>query len=453
MRNSSRWAAWLLFICAAVGASTPARATAAEGVQQEVTARLSQGCSGRQFGVGCLVLGTDRRKLYDDIYEYTFQLQVGPGVHDTITLHRVVREDRAYTPSPGNKAVFMVHGDVWGFRGAFLANVESDAAPAQHSLAIYLARRGVDVWGIDLRWVSVPPYVTDFGFMKDWNLGTHAQDVGVGLAVARTVRLLTRLSPGPMPLLGWSRGAAIGYAYLNMESQWSADQRQVSGFIPVDMAYVLAPEAQTERSLACTAYQALAPVYTSGVYQSTLGGLAQAVGAAAKSSPSYASPYLPPFTNQQAAIVLGGATHLLQQPAIFQGYHFTGSTLSGGIPTRLTWTNERFFMDTLEQAAPFQSLAEQVETLALWCGTPNLPYDDHLDKVKVPVFYVGAAGGIGRFGLHTLLKLGSKDIRALIVQRLQNGASAMDYGHQDLFTAGDAEAQVWKPVGDWIFTH
>jgi hypothetical protein len=67
--------------------------------------------------------------------------------------------------------------------GAFLASAGSAQVPVNHSLAAYLAEQGVDVWGIDLRWVGVPQEVTVFTFMAGWNMGT---------ALARAVRVGTK---------------------------------------------------------------------------------------------------------------------------------------------------------------------------------------------------------------------------------------------------------------------
>lgn len=180
----------------------------------------------------------------------------------------------------------------------------------------------------------------------------------------------------------------------------------------------------------------------------------QGLGALAIFQPEAPSSLLLGLTHRQVVLVSGAATFTLQSPVIIPSYHFTGGQFDvAGLPTGLSWTRERFFFDTLLQASPYQSLGEQVDTLALWCGTGDLPYDDHLGAVTVPVLYVGGAGGIGRYGLHSLSLLGSGDISSLMVRRFPDTARVLDYGHSDLFLADDAEATVWTPVLQWLEHH
>ncbi|WP_052518910.1 hypothetical protein [Archangium violaceum] len=395
----------------------------------------------------CTLGNAERRQLADDIYEYSYRVRVGPGVYDVITLHRVVRELGPWSPVRTQKSMFLVHGDALGFRGAFLSSAASLEVPTSQSIAVFLARRGVDVWGIDLRWVHVPSGTKDFSFMKDWNLGTHAQDVGTGLTLARTVRALTGNGGDKMNLLGWSRGATISYAYLNGETQQPPHNRHVSGFIPVDMAYSLAPGATLERHAACLTHTVFAQAQTERKYEGgEIGLLLQVLGSSAINSPAESSVLLPGSTNRQAALFFGSATHVFQVPLpVIQGYHWAAGQFSeAGAPTGLAWTDERFFFDTLVQAAPYQSIGEQVDTFAMWCGAPDVPYDDHLARVKVPVLYVGASGGVGGYGLHSLSRLGSTDVSTHMVP---------GYGHADLFLASGAQNVVWAPILDWVQRH
>ncbi len=401
-----------------------------------------------------LVAHTARRQLFEDIYEYSYRVQVGPGVYDVITLHRVVREVLPNLPLRVPKSVFLVHGDVLGFRAAFLGSVASTAVPKQHSLAIFLAKQGVDVWGIDLRWVHVPAGTTDFSFMKDWNLGLHARDLGVGLRLARWMR---GDGMGRMALLGWSRGAAVSYAYLNAEARLSPEKRQVSGFIPVDMAYSLAPEHTAERVAACKTLAALSELQATGQYEGgQMGAFLQFLSSLAITASDEGSLIIPGLTNRQTGLVVGAATYRLQNPPIIPVYHWVGGEFVAEVPTALRWTRERFFFDALMQASPYQSIGEQVDTLAMWCGAPDVPYDDYLHEVKVPVLYVGAAGGFGRYGLYSLGLLGSWDddvVDLLVVQRKPDADRALDYGHADLLMADDAPTAVWTPLLNWLLMH
>ncbi|EPX60279.1 hypothetical protein D187_002365 [Cystobacter fuscus DSM 2262] len=404
------------------------------------------------------LLEASRRVVDEGIAEYSYTVQVGPGAYDVITVHRVVTELLPGIPRIGQKPVFLVHGDLWGFRGAFLPSVESSAVPREKSFALYLARQGRDVWGVDLRWVHVPATTTDFTFMQNWNLETHLQDVRAGLLLANQVRTLGSSSVTPMPLLGWSRGATIGYALLNAEAKSPANQHLVSAFVPVDMAYVFdktdAVQSEISRA-ACDGYTMLSALQQSGVYVEGSGQTVQGLGVLAITAPQAPSPLLMGLTNREAALLAGSATYMLQGVPLFDWYHFTGGLFSGTTPTGLTWTNERFFFDVMRQASPFQSSGEQVETLALWCGSPTQPYNDRLNKVKVPVLYVGAAGGVGELGLATLKQLGTKDkdLFSLIVRRLADSDRARDFGHADLFLASDADQLVWSHIANWLAHH
>ena len=454
MSISSRMAAWL---CIGALGFAPQAHAGNTGWERRNPEALDQSC-GDDFtdtDEPCTMGNAERRQLVDDIYEYSYRVRVGPGTYDIITLHRVVRELGQWSPVRTAKSVFMVHGDALGFRGAFLSSAGSAAVAPGHSIAVFLAREGVDVWGIDQRWVHVPAGTTDFSFMKDWNLGLHAGDVRTGLALARGWRAYTGNDAGRMVLMGWSRGATVSYAYLNAETQQPPDKRHVSGFIPVDMAYTLAPGATQERQAACQTHAAFAQAQVSGQYEGgQLGATLQFIGSLAIAQPGNPSPLLPGYTNRQVALLFGAATHGFQNPSVIPGYHWTGGVFSAeGLPTGLSWTAERFFFDTLTQASPYQSIGEQVDTLAMWCGAPDVPYDDHLALVKVPVLYVGAAGGVGGYGLHSLSLLGSKDISNHVVQRFPDMYRAVDYGHADLFLAADAPQAVWAPILDWVKRH
>lgn len=452
MRIPGRMAAWLC-----IGALGFAQQALAEDARWERwhTESLEEPYGDGETDEPYTMGSVERRQVVDDIFEYSYRVRVGSGTHDVITLHRVVREAGQWSPVRTVKSVFLVHGDALGFRGAFLSSAASQAVSPGHSLAVFMARRGVDVWGIDLRWVNVPSGTTDFSFMKDWNLGTHARDVGIGLSLARGLRAYTGNGNGRMALLGWSRGATVSYAYLNGETQQPPDKRHVSGFIPVDMPYTFAPEAVRERDAACQTYKALADAQASGQYEGgQLGLTLQGVASLAITQPTAPSAILTGGTNREMALLFGAATHAFQAPAVIPGYHWTGGQFSAvSLPTALSWTRERLFFDTLVQAAPYQSIGEQVDTFAMWCGAPDVPYDDHLAQVTVPVLYVGAAGGAGGYGLHSLSLLGSTDVCSLVVKRFPDMYRAVDYGHVDLMLADDAPAAVWTPILDWVQRH
>ena len=125
-----------------------------------------------------------------------------------------------------------------------------------------------------------------------------------------------------------------------------------------------------------------------------------------------------------------------------------------GMPLRLQFTNYDYMLDYTFAIPNYTGLLELMQSDALWCGAEDLPYDDHLGLVTVPVFYVTAAGGEGgRYGLYNLGLLASPDKTSLIVQFYPDEAAALDFGHLDLLTADHAQELVWLPIRAWIKAH
>ena len=101
----------------------------------------------------------------------------------------------------------------------------------------YLARHGVDVWGVDLGWTLVPAATEDLDFMAEWGLQHDIDDVSQALAFARRWRARTGSGDGPVTLGAWSRGAWIGYSLLGQETQKRRNQRQAGSFISMENFY------------------------------------------------------------------------------------------------------------------------------------------------------------------------------------------------------------------------
>jgi hypothetical protein len=118
-----------------------------------------------------------RRELSADVAEYSFTLQIGPGPHDAIGLHRMIKEN-GIRPVRPDSGIFFVHGDALGFDAAFLASAASPSIPDSRALPVFLAENDVEVWGIDQRWILVDASTTDFTFMRSWGLAMNADDVG-----------------------------------------------------------------------------------------------------------------------------------------------------------------------------------------------------------------------------------------------------------------------------------
>ncbi|HEX7318306.1 MAG TPA: hypothetical protein VF297_30655 [Pyrinomonadaceae bacterium] len=427
----------------------------------DVRAAASSACAAAQAAspvarAACNVERVERRHIVADVFEYSFKLNVGAGANDVIGLHRVVRERANGVPFKSMRAVFMVHGDLWGFDEAFMSSTLSGAVARDRSVGVYLARNGVDVWGIDLRWTQVPADTTDFNFMKDWNVGTHVSDVAAGIGVARAVRHATGAGDGRVALLGWSRGGIVAYAYANAEAAIPEQSRQVDALIPVDIAFKFNAEHEEQRNGACVRYAGGQQQLASGVYHSPLGVGVRAFGLLAATDPSGASPVpgMTGLTNRQAALLVGTATHLLFAPyPPVPFYHLEAGTFDeNGLPSGLQFTSEAYLYDFYQSASPFQSATEQVESDGVQCGD-TLPYDDNLAAINIPVYYVGAGGGFGEFGLDTLSRLGSSDVSSNVVKLHGPEGRPVEFGHSDLFLAENAKELVWKPLYDWLATH
>lgn len=387
----------------------------------------------------------ERHSLGHGVAEYFFTVQVGAGTYDRIGLHRIVKEIAPNVPAHASRAVFLAPGDIWNFQAAF----EGRANP----LPLFLAENGIDVWGIDYRWTRVPASVTDLSFMQHWGLEQDAHDLGVALGVARVTRGLTGSGLGKIFLLGWSRGGQIGYAYLNDETRLPPALRQVRGFIPVDI--YLKTDVPQLQSFACQRQQASAAAVAAGNYAATSGVLINLIGTLATTNPSGASPVVPGFDNHQAGLFVGELTFALLgglEPVPF--YHFTGGTLdANGVPTGLSYSNEADLFHFEIGASPYQPNQELADADASTCGTPAVSFDDHLHDITVPVFYLGAGGGFGEYGLYTLTLLGSTDVTSHIVHQTTPDQRLFDFGHADLFIGNAAQTLAWQPILDWVRAH
>jgi pimeloyl-ACP methyl ester carboxylesterase len=414
-----------------------------------------------------LIASPDRRHLVDDIYEYTLVLKVGPGEFDTIGIHRVVRERWPYCPIKSSRAIMMLHGDNSDFRSAFLMSTQSNEVPIEHSLAIYLAQSDIDVWGIDLRWTFVPDYypgtdetpycyVNGCTFMENWDTALHLKDIRNAVRIARTVRGLTGSGFGKMFMLGHSRGAQFTYAYANEETQLPWWRQSLRGIIPVDMVYKFDPEEEEGLiGAACTRLDALEELRDFEIYYSDEAVNLKGIAYLAATDPEDNSkiPGLEYLTNQQVAWLALSATYATSPlPPPVPLYHYCAGTFDESGPTGLQFTNSDYMLDFAFAVPSFQSLGEIIDGEAIMCSD-STSYDDYLDLIETPVFYVGAAGGFGAYGEYVLELLGSTDKQSLIVQLYPPEGVALDYGHIDLLFADNARREVWKPIFKWIKRH
>jgi hypothetical protein len=382
-------------------------------------------------------------------------VRTGEGEHDRIGLHRVVRESAPSVPVRARQAILLVHGGTWGFDAAFLANLAVPGASPKHAAPVFLAEHGIDVWGIDQGWTLVPAATTDFSFFKGWGLEREARDVGIALAIARSVRLTEGNGLGKMDLLAWSRGGQVGYTYLNFETEVPSALRQVKGFVPVDI--FVKSDDPIVRQAACERVAGIQALLNAGIYQSAGGGI-KALGDLALTDPTGPTflPILPGFNNRQAALLFGSATYALIPPGqeFTPLYHFAGGTFDGqGFPTHLSYTPEDAWFHFEEGAAPFAPLQITVDGDTLACDQQDVPWDDHLSRITVPILYLGAAGAVGDLGTHSTTLLGSRGVTLHVVRLLPPDQRASDIGHADIWNATAASQLFWQPLLEWIVGH
>ena len=391
-----------------------------------------------------------RQHLVDNIYEYSYVISTGNDQYHRVGVHRVVQEEHGY-PRHSDQAIFMVHGDIWDFNAAFLKGTSPP-----DSLPVFLAHRGVDVWGIDLGWTLVPDGTSDFRFMRHWGLQRDIDDLEQALSFARSVRTQTGSPHNQLVLLGWSRGGWIGYGLLNEESQMRREERNVGAYIPVDTWFKVQDPAF--RATMCDFADSTAADLAAGIYAYNRDVFIQ-LGQLAITDPNGVSPIFgPPYTNLDASLTVGAAYYQLNPPNTYaEFYHFVGGTFPDGniwgIPNGLVYTSIPEWNNFLVSASHFEAVRMIYDTYTISCGAVSTPFDNHLSDITVPVLYVGAGGGFGSNGLYTLTFLGSQDVSSLIVSFYPPEQAAFDFGHVDLFHAQHADDLVWSPIYQWLSQH
>jgi hypothetical protein len=399
----------------------------------------------------CEVLGVLREPVAADVAHYEIALAVGGGPYDEIALHRVVREAAPGKVAASERALMLAHGDTFPFEATFLSSTLVGTIQDDRSMAVFLAQGGVDVWGVDFRWTRVPAGVVDVSFMADWGLTTDMRDLGIALAVARSVRTLEGVHHGTghdrLHLAGFSRGGHTGYAYLALETQLQAGLRNVRGFIPLDTFLVTDdPQAQAlacDRLADAQAQLAAGVVAQSNQIISLLGQLALAL-------PDQPSPLVPFLSNAQLLNLIGADI----DPRLSPTFHRVGGVIDfATLDTDLLFTQQEHWFAHNTGAAPWEPVRVPLEAEEVTCPEVDSPLDDYLAEIDVPVFYVGAAGGFGGAGLYNTTLLASTDVSSKVIRRLSDAEPFRDYGHVDLFLADDAETEVWQPILDWLLAH
>jgi hypothetical protein len=383
-----------------------------------------------------------REHVTADIYHYTAVVPVGPQPNAALRIHRIVREVAPFVPRRTSHAAMLLHGDFATFVTNFAPTLGDPASPAP-GLAPYLAAQNIDVWGLDRRWTLPAPDgdVSDFGGM------TAAQDLD-DLRAALGLARAARGSDERLALVGFSHGAELTYLYAAIEATRPAAQRHVGAIVPLDWYGGLGPDEADIRAQWCdisaSEYQAVADGFTDSTNDFQI-----AVGELAASAPDDPSPFNPNRTNRQVMLRFAGQTYVF---GILPPYHLLSPIVGDdGFASGLRSTPEAA-ANAWFAGAPFhESMIEGGDLDAQICGDGTTPIDAPLSRIRVPVFYIGAAGAVGERGVYATTQVSSSDVTTLVVSITDDELT--DYGHGDLIYASDAQTRVWRPLASWLVRH
>jgi|GEM_PF-2862175 len=469
----------ILLLMTALLVSVSASATRSENPVVETELNKISGAPAQVNAFACAT-PWEERHIVGDIYEYTTTLKVGAGDFDKIGIHRVVKTCGG-EPVQTKAGVTMIPGSWQNFRAAYLLSAQTDVPEidVNCSLAVYLATNDIDVWGIDLRRSFVPQYYShttvpycnhpdadNCSFMKDWNVSTYIDDMRTAVVFAGITRLTTGQEPGKMFMLGAGSGGMLTYAYANDEArpELPPEPWGLRGIITMDIAYKFDSDTEViyctnysdpntsttmnASDAACLRYRILKSMYDNGTYYDDTAISMKQIANSSDVDPNGTSPTIPGFTNEEVGELLLSATYLFQprpQPPQITGFHYcTGSFNETGHPAGLNFTNADYMTDLTRSLDAFRSIGCMMEEEAIMCNCSavvDVPYDDNLGNIRLPVMYVGGGTGYGGEGNYTTSLLRSADVTNLIVP---------GYGHIDMLYADCAESTVWAPMCDWI---
>jgi hypothetical protein len=415
-----------------------------------LTAAAAIACRGLAArGVDCQPLGEARRDLAPGVGYYTLQVQVGPGEHDVMMLHRVVAERRPGHPGAAKKAVFMIHGALQGFEPTFLG-LTLDADPQQVSFPVFLARNGVDAWGISFRWAQIPVGFPDQSFMADWGMDAAVSDSRIGLRIARVARLLGGQGGRRIHVLGYSFGVWAAMALANVEATEPPQRRDIAGFIPVEGTFKADPANAAHVQWYCgdaAYFQGELDAGHLGIDWSFYPWFNQLI----LDSPDEECPFMPGLTNKQVGLL--GRTMPQNYPGNEWFHNFAGAFDENGMPTGLVYTDFVLSAVWLTKVYGYEPVRYVRDINAITCDTADVPWDDHLPDVRVPVLYVGVGGATASLGEYQTQLVGSRDVKTLVVREQPPELAVLDIGHSDVFGAPAMRDLVWRPILHWLRKH
>lgn len=387
----------------------------------------------------------DRQGLDGGLVHERFELRTGEGELAAVHVHRVARERAPGEPAADGPAVLLLPGHPNFFEAVFLPPSISRAIPRDRALAIFLAERGFDVWGMDYGWALMPEGAADFEPLRDWGVERDARDVALALGYARGTRRAEGIDDGPIDLVGFSYGGVVAYAVAGAEIARPREQRDVGGLVALDIGWVL--DAEPLREHYCGVAEADRARLAQGMLSDHVGLFTRALAERAISSPDEPSPDVEGMSNLQAALAFGSSTWLLNG----QFWHFVGGELDEeGIPSGLRFTEPRLWFDLLSSIPPNAPTRVGLEVAEALCGRAEPRFAAHLGEIEVPILQLGAAGGVGPRALETAARTASRSVTDRLVRRLPEGEERSDFGHADLLLAREAPELVWGPLADWL---
>lgn len=391
-----------------------------------------------------VILDFQREVITEDIVHYGLVLSVGPGEHDVIGLHRVVRETAPGKPLRTRKAMFLVHGMGKDFVGNFLPGLKSPLVTDDFGFAVFMAREGIDVWGIDHSYTLVPGGLEDHSFAADWGMDKSVADIGTGLKVAQQVRFFMGNGLRKLTLVGYSQGAIMSYAFLNGETQLPAGLRTVGAFVPIDWG--LAFDDPTLQANECGYLGGYVDLWNEGIYgfDDDPDGFLGSVGYLAQTEPYAPSPYYEGLTNLEVFLFFT-AIPSTEAGAVYWGAAFDGE----GWPLDFAYTTRLMATEFWLHWAPMHPPVHLwIDLYAINCE--DSAWETHLGAIDLPVFSLGAASGGGPIMAGTLDRLVSADVTSHVVRLLPPEEAWRDFAHVDLFTAEQAPELAWQPLLTWF---
>lgn len=390
------------------------------------------------------LLNYKREVITGDIVHYSFEIQIGTNEFDKIGIHRVVKEATAGQPLKTENAFFYLHGDLKNFVGMMLPSVFSPSMGADYGLGIYLAKNGVDVWGVDMAWCFVPAAGTDFSWFKDYGMERAARDTRTAMAIARIARYISGNELAKMNMAGYSSGVATAVAALNLETQLDPAEQHIKGFVAIDLAIKSASDG-LDLSLAEQVDLYKTPI-DAGTYESYLGFTF--VGAQAKTDPGGDSPVIPGFTNEQVALLFGCGKGWVHIP-----FHFWAADWDNDLPVSTRYTTKEQIYDFMISAIEYQPFQFFLDYCYLMDKVNESPFDDHFAQVKLPILNVSPGGGFYEDSKVGIAQFGSTDVTHLLPSLEPPGNELIDFGHVDLFTAYNAQEMWWEDLLGWLENH